>query len=183
MLAEGQRVEAYVAWINHPHSWGGFVDLIVLSECFQVQFSVISTESLYWTHYPNDAQQYVRRVYLLYDGIHYDAVIGHCLEGEIRYFSPTDEETLEKVTALARSLQVADDEQDIAIYTCKHCGLSLVGQAELARHSYDTGHNDYVELNLDGGNRQGDEDDEDDSEEARQSDEENQASDGDKTHQ
>merc|ERR1712216_118162 len=87
-MAEDKSVEEYVAWIMNSSSWGGFVDLIVLSECYQIQISVISTESLYWTHYPADESVFNRRIYLLYDGIHYDAIVGQTSDGgEARFQS------------------------------------------------------------------------------------------------
>merc|ERR1711862_688753 len=124
-------------------------DLIVLSECFEVQFSVISTESLYWTHYPDDAKRYDHRVYLLYDGVHYDAVVGDSAIGEVRFFSPTDDESMDKVAELARIQQAADGSQYCLLYTCKLCEMTLIGQAELARHCFETGHQEFVEAETD----------------------------------
>jgi len=145
-LAESRTVEEYITWIADPASWGGFVDLIVLSECMQVQISVLSIETLYWMHYPDDVHQYERRMYMFYDGVHYNGVVGKSRDGysELRLFNPTDETTMEKVLSLGRLQQV----QEAVVYSCEQCGLTVVGSAEVTRHSFETGHNNFCEIDL-----------------------------------
>lgn len=148
-LAEGRTVEEYSMWITHPSSWGGFVDLIVLSEYFRVQISVISLESLYWTHYPDDATQYNSRIYLLYDGVHYDAVVGRSHGSEVRVFNSLDEAMLDRIYSMARELQMHRQDQESSIYQCQECQEILFGQADVAKHSFDTCHCNFKEVALD----------------------------------
>jgi len=151
-MAENRTVEAYTAWITNPDSWGGFVDLIVLSECFQTQISVVSIESLeslHWTHYPDDAQLYDRRLYLLYNGVHYDAVVGTSSNCALHCFSPADEATLTKVEGLAAKWQLQLESEAMTIYECQHCGGYFTSPAECARHNSDTGHFNFKEIDLD----------------------------------
>lgn len=145
-MAENRSVEAYGAWITNSSSWGGFVDLIVLSECYQIQISVISTESLYWTHYPEDESMYNRRIYLLYDGVHYDAVVGQSSVGEVRIFSSTDSAVMQKVASMASEVQQSGAQWHVALFSCMECREILYGDSELSRHCFETGHQRFAEV-------------------------------------
>jgi len=147
-IAENRTVDAYTAWITNPSSWGGFVDLIVLSECFQTQISVVSLDGLAWTHYPDDANLYERRVYLLYNGVHYDAIVGTSGGNELRSFSPHDETLQAKVIALATEMQAALASQTLKVYECEECKAAFLNPAEAAVHCFDSGHACFREIDL-----------------------------------
>merc|ERR1712039_449570 len=140
-----------------PSSWGGFVDLIVLSECFQTQISVVSLDGLTWTHYPDDASLYERRIYLVYNGVHYDAIVGASCSGEMRSFSPHDGATQAKVMALAAELQTAITSESLKVYECEECKAAFLNPVEAAAHCFDSGHASFREVDL--GKAEADDDD------------------------
>ncbi|KAJ2468878.1 ubiquitin-specific protease otu1 [Coemansia sp. RSA 2322] len=65
-------VGEYCLWISQPASWGGGIEMAVLSETFHVEISSVDTQTLRIDRFGEG--KYVRRVILLYSGIHYDYV-------------------------------------------------------------------------------------------------------------
>ena len=55
-------------------SWGGQVEVQILSQIYKVEICVVSIEFNY-PYYFGQGQNYNKRIYLLYDGIHYDVIV------------------------------------------------------------------------------------------------------------
>mmetsp|Transcript_36161 Transcript_36161/g.35760 ORF Transcript_36161/g.35760 Transcript_36161/m.35760 type:complete len:317 (-) Transcript_36161:106-1056(-) len=84
----------YLTWIMNDESWGGGIELYILSKLLSTEFYVITVESLNAQIF-GEGQGYKQRIYLLYTGIHYDIVTRNIFEGceeddDIRAFEPTD---------------------------------------------------------------------------------------------
>lgn len=149
-LAESSKTSLeYAEWITRSDSWGGSLELIVLSEQLGVQISSVCVRSLRVDHFPHEAT-HRSRLYVCYDGIHYDAIIGKAASGggsELRVFDPADEMTLNKVVALAIELQENKQFTDTANFTlqCQHCFKLLKGEADAQQHAKETGHFNFQE--------------------------------------
>mmetsp|Transcript_12669 Transcript_12669/g.28451 ORF Transcript_12669/g.28451 Transcript_12669/m.28451 type:complete len:314 (-) Transcript_12669:42-983(-) len=139
----------YSEWISQSTSWGGSVDLMVLAEELGVQLSAVDIKTLRTENYPYEGP-YKHRAYLLYDGIHYDAVVGRKDPGrnEVRIFDPSDDGTMSKVMALAEELQRKRQFTDTAGFTlqCQQCFALLTGEAEAQKHGNETGHFNFQEV-------------------------------------
>ncbi|XP_053992293.1 ubiquitin thioesterase OTU1-like [Hylaeus volcanicus] len=61
----------YIHWIRQEESWGGYIELIALAKFYSIQLFVIDLWSGRQDEYGSDSSG--RCVYLLYDGLHYDA--------------------------------------------------------------------------------------------------------------
>lgn len=149
-LAEsGKTSLEYADWIQRDDSWGGSLELIVLSEKLGVQLSAVCVRSLRVEHFPHEGP-HRHRAYVLYDGIHYDAVVGRAAAGggEVRVFSPSDDLTLNKVVALGVELQESKQFTDTANFTlqCQHCWKKLKGEADAQEHGKQTGHFNFQEV-------------------------------------
>lgn len=70
----GRPVYEYCAWIMDDKSWGGEIELSILSTYFKVEMVVFDVTSMSRLCYGED-QGFTQRMFLLYDGIHYDLVI------------------------------------------------------------------------------------------------------------
>jgi ubiquitin thioesterase OTU1 len=70
----GCPVFEYCAWILDDKSWGGEIELSILSAHFKVEMLVFDVVSMARLCYGED-QGYTQRLFLLYDGIHYDAIM------------------------------------------------------------------------------------------------------------
>lgn len=91
--------DAYIDWIKEPNSWGGYIELIALSKAYRIQVVAVDEDSGRLDEY-GDANA-TRRIYLLYDGSHYDAVWGldECCPGKyVCTFDPADKVILNKVS-------------------------------------------------------------------------------------
>lgn len=70
----GRPVYEYCAWIMDDKSWGGEIELSILSQYYKVEMVVFDVTSMSRLCYGED-QGFSQRMFLLYDGIHYDLVV------------------------------------------------------------------------------------------------------------
>jgi ubiquitin thioesterase OTU1 len=69
----GRSNKDYCKWIQKQDSWGGAIELSILSEFYRIEISVMDTQYMRMNRFGED-KSYSKRVYLIYDGIHYDAL-------------------------------------------------------------------------------------------------------------
>lgn len=67
----GKPNKEYCEWIMKPDSWGGAIELAVLSHHYGIEMAVVDTLNAIINRFGED-QRYAHRVFLLFDGIHYD---------------------------------------------------------------------------------------------------------------
>lgn len=67
----GKPNREYCQWILKPDSWGGAIELAVLSNYYGIEMAVVDTLNAIINRFGED-QHYAHRVFLLFDGIHYD---------------------------------------------------------------------------------------------------------------
>lgn len=67
----GKPVQDYCAWIQDDNSWGGAIELAILSNHYGVEIAVVDTINAIINRFGED-QNYPHRVFLMFDGIHYD---------------------------------------------------------------------------------------------------------------
>jgi ubiquitin thioesterase OTU1 len=84
-----RSVNEYLEWITKSTSWGGGIELLILSKFFAVEICIINVETLNHVIYGQDGN-FMKRIYLLYSGIHYDAITRNIYED-------MEEETDERV--------------------------------------------------------------------------------------
>ncbi|XP_068081647.1 ubiquitin thioesterase Otu1 isoform X2 [Anabrus simplex] len=77
----GQSNSSYSDWILKPDSWGGAIELAVLSEFYGLEIDVVDTLNAIINRFGED-QHYAQRVFLVFDGIHYDPLYLEPLECE-----------------------------------------------------------------------------------------------------
>lgn len=67
----GKPVEEYCTWIQNDTSWGGAIELAILSNYYGIEIAVVDTINAIINRFGED-QNYDVRVFLMFDGIHYD---------------------------------------------------------------------------------------------------------------
>lgn len=67
----GKPNDDYCEWIRNPNSWGGAIEVSILSNFYGIEVAVIDTQSGSISKFGED-KDYPHRVFLIYDGIHYD---------------------------------------------------------------------------------------------------------------
>lgn len=61
----------YCEWIQKPESWGGAIEISILSSYYGVEIAVVDITNALINRFGED-KAYGMRVFLLFDGIHYD---------------------------------------------------------------------------------------------------------------
>lgn len=133
----GQPVDDYCRIITSANSWGGAIELAIFAQHFRTEIVSIDVETCRPYHFGEGAG-YQQRVFVLYSGIHYDAVVerqgggGGGNSAEKTLFDATDD------LALIQALSVAEQERRAKRFTntntfalrCMDCRTALVGQKE-----------------------------------------------------
>lgn len=63
--------QEYCEWIRKSSSWGGAIEVSILSSYYGVEIAVVDITNALINRFGED-KQFGMRVFLLYDGIHYD---------------------------------------------------------------------------------------------------------------
>lgn len=139
----------YGKWIMKDESWGGAIEIDILANEYRVEMCCIDIQSL---HYDVYGQGYSKRIYLLYDGIHYDILVKNQSEKsdpatDITVFDPADQSALQGALALAKECKLKKDYTDVYNFAlqCGTCYEGIKGNAEAIAHSKKTGHTNFVE--------------------------------------
>ena len=146
----GRAPTEYAVWIQCDTSWGGGIELSILSENFQLEIAAIDIKTLRVDNY-GQIEKYGTRIFLLYDGIHYDPMF---LDPENKSFPlqtifPTSDDA-----ALVKALQYAEKAHRACLYTdvanftlrCLTCNTKLTGQKSAQEHAKNTGHGNFGEI-------------------------------------
>jgi len=143
-LAECEKPSLeYCDWIAKDDSWGGFLELSILSEYFQVQIVAVDIVSTRMERFPHDDKVYPFRIFVFFDGIHYDA----CKRGEATIFRTESEEVSSEAMVVAIDLNSKKQFTDTGNFTlqCQHCWTKLRGEKEAQEHGKETGHFNFQE--------------------------------------
>ncbi|XP_068599044.1 ubiquitin thioesterase OTU1 [Brachionichthys hirsutus] len=146
----GKSNEDYCAWISRADTWGGAIEVSILSEFYRCEICVVDTQRVRMDRFGEDAG-YSKRVLLIYDGVHYDPLQKETPGSDAppqTVFSTADD------VVLAQALELADEARRKQQYTdmnrfvlrCAVCQTGLVGQREAREHAKQTGHTDFGEV-------------------------------------
>uniref|UniRef100_A0A2S2PTC0 Ubiquitin thioesterase OTU n=1 Tax=Schizaphis graminum TaxID=13262 RepID=A0A2S2PTC0_SCHGA len=145
----GKPNQDYCEWIRNPNSWGGAIEVSILSNFYGMEIAVIDTQSGSISKFGED-KDYPHRVFLIYDGIHYDPLY---LESpanpeEIQTLFPTnDDRMLDAAQMLANEAKSSRQYTDVNRFTlkCLECGCIMIGQTQAQEHAKLTAHNNFNE--------------------------------------
>jgi len=143
--------DEYCKWISYSDSWGGGIELSILSQEFNVEICSINVQDLRVDRF-NEGQP--KRCILVYSGIHYDT-IAFVPDGastldtadDIKLFDSGDDVLLEAARQLCGELKrkhYYTDTQKFGI-KCNTCGWTGQGERGAVAHAEETGHNDFGE--------------------------------------
>lgn len=144
----GKPADEYVQWITKKTSWGGAIELQILSTFLNVTVNSIDVESGRVDSFNPDAEKYI---VVLYTGIHYDAVV-FVDNGKESYVFDKNSEFGEKFLEGAKLLAKGLNHKGYVTNTntfkvkCKNCGNILDGEKGIADHASKTGHSDFGEV-------------------------------------
>jgi ubiquitin thioesterase OTU1 len=143
----GQPREKYKSWILEKNSWGGAIELGVLSAALGIELVAIEVRG---GHVYTFGQGSHLRGYLVFDGVHYDVIYASNKNNSVsKYlFKVIDEEAYKSALAIVEELRRLRQFVDTTNFTivCGSCNLALKGEAEARGHATTTGHTDFREV-------------------------------------
>ena len=148
----GKPTDEYATWILNPASWGGQIELSIFSRVLRVEIAAFDVIRDRFDVYGTE-DKYKRRIMVIYDGIHYDA-LAFCFdpslpeEMDVVQFSPKDSVVMERAKALCAEQHRARQFTDTSNFTlrCLVCQEGLVGQKGAQEHAEKTGHTNFAEF-------------------------------------
>ncbi|XP_078037253.1 yod1 deubiquitinase [Augochlora pura] len=141
----------YCKWILKPDSWGGAIELSILSKFYGLEIAVIDSVNGIINRFGED-QHYALRVFLIFDGIHYDPLYLEPLDlqgGRIKTIFPTeDKKILLEAAEIAREAKSSRQFTDVQKFTliCNECKVKLNGKVAIQQHAIETGHMNFGEV-------------------------------------
>ncbi|KAJ8901516.1 hypothetical protein NDN08_007360 [Rhodosorus marinus] len=147
----GKSSQEYQSWILRETSWGGAIELSILADHFKTEIAAIDVKTTRMDCY-GEGKDYELRGYLLYDGIHYDA-IALALGGEsnrdldVTLFASNDVVAQTKAIALAQRENKRKAYTDTANFKlkCQDCSAVVYGEKGALDHTKATAHSNYAE--------------------------------------
>jgi ubiquitin thioesterase OTU1 len=141
----------YCKWIQYSDSWGGGIELSILSQEFDIEIASINVQDLRVDRF-NEGKS--RRCILVYSGIHYDTIAfvpagssTFSPDNDIKLFDAGDDVILQAARELCGELKKQryyTDTQNFDI-KCNTCGWKGAGQQGAVQHANETGHYDFGE--------------------------------------
>jgi len=145
----GKPNSEYCKWILDDKSWGGAIEIAVLSNYYGIEIAVVDTINAIINRFGED-QKYAHRVLLLFDGIHYDPLFLESLQGgDIQTIFPVeDDRILRDAEQLAQEAKSSRQFTDVNKFTlkCMICNIMISGQVQAQQHAQSTGHANFGEI-------------------------------------
>lgn len=148
-VLDNKDPDKYCRWIKSADSWGGQVELLILSIYFETEIFSVDVQTLRVDRYNEGAP---RRCFVVYSGIHYDTIalsmFGSAPEEDVKVFEmPVSDEILPQAIELCRQLQEKHYFTDTAGFKikCNVCGQMCTGEKGATEHAASTGHYDFGE--------------------------------------
>ncbi|KAK0611181.1 hypothetical protein B0T14DRAFT_487975 [Immersiella caudata] len=148
----GDEPLRYTSRMKQMDTWGGAIELSILSDIYDVEICSIDVKSLRIDRFGEGKEQ---RIIILYSGIHYDRIafcmdLSYPVEVDVSRWSTDDDEVLDKAKELAQRLQrlhYYTDTTDFVI-KCEICNWIGQGTKEAAQHERETGHGRFGEMSI-----------------------------------
>ncbi|KFO19652.1 ubiquitin thioesterase OTU1 [Fukomys damarensis] len=146
----GKTNQEYCDWIKRDDTWGGAIEISILSKFYQCEICVVDTQTVRIDRFGEDAG-YSKRVLLIYDGIHYDPLQRNFPDPDtppLTIFSSNDDIVLVQALELADEARRKRQFTDVNRFTlrCMVCQKGLTGQEEAREHAKETGHTSFGEV-------------------------------------
>ena len=140
----GKDPDKYCKWIMDKETWGGGIELSILSKFFQIQIGVADIQHITIEYFGN----YDKCIYLLYNNIHYDVFYKE-ENGKITgIFDTQDGNVKNEIMDICLELQKHEKYVDSTLFSieCMQCGLLMNGQKDVVEHSSKTGHINFKQV-------------------------------------
>lgn len=142
----GRPNHEYSEWILKPTSWGGGIEIAILSNHLKYAIYVLDVDACKYEKF--NEQLYDQFIIIAYNGVHYDTV--EILDGSYHQtvFDIREkdsqfllQETLKVAREMKREGKTFNTTRDSIL--CNTCGTTLIGEREVSKHAEKTGHVDF----------------------------------------
>jgi ubiquitin thioesterase OTU1 len=145
-----QPKSKYIEFIQNPKNWGGALEVKMFSEIFKTQIVCIDVKTNRADIYGED-KMYAQRIYLLYNGIHYDPLVMNLDLGadpstDITIFSSNDNETFDMMKCLLLEYKNQGDYVEFYCLECKSCPEKFKNEDEAVEHSINHNHWEFNQI-------------------------------------
>ncbi|KAH8351657.1 hypothetical protein KR059_010648 [Drosophila kikkawai] len=145
----GKSNAEYCSWIQKADSWGGAIEVAILSNYYGIEIDVVDIQNAIINRFGED-KNFGLRVFLLFDGIHYDPLYMETAQSA----APATIFPVEEMGVYQQAEQLANEAKSSRQYTnvdkftlrCMQCDVRLVGQAQAQEHAQATGHSRFGEI-------------------------------------
>lgn len=138
----------YCEWLTKKDHWGGAIELNVFSKHYQIEINAVDVQSGRIDRF-GENNSYPNRVFVMYDGIHYDPMGLEQNNTIIRTVFPTSDVTSQQMAlAVASELKEKRQFTDLVGFSlrCLVCSTPLKGQKQAQQHAKETGHMNFGEV-------------------------------------
>ncbi|ANB11400.1 Otu1p [Sugiyamaella lignohabitans] len=150
----GRKSTEYINWILQQNSWGGAIELDILSKHFDVTICSLDVSTGRVDHFNPGKGQFI---IVIYSGIHYDTVAMSPFvedqgtdELDTTVFTADEEgaRVLDALSILGARLKELHYYTDTAGFSlrCKVCNTVVKGEKGATKHAESTGHVDFGEV-------------------------------------
>lgn len=140
----GCSQDEYCRFIMDPMHWGGYIEMGILSKLYDVEIAVLHIQEC--RIMPVSSGAPTKRVFLLYDNTHYDAVVfrGYGID-ELRRPNIDDSVSMQLAEDMMQKLKLTGCYTDTknGMMKCDKCGKMCQGKGEAQQHTNKTGHNEF----------------------------------------
>lgn len=146
----GKSTAEYARWIRQANSWGGAIELSIYAKIYATEIFALDVINGIGSCFGED-EGFGRRVYCIFDGIHYDAIalspVPEEMDLDITECKPWDQPIEQMALDFLQQEKRAGkftDTQNFQIL-CQQCQTILKGEKGAAMHAMQTGHSQFVE--------------------------------------
>lgn len=145
----GRSRDEYCKWINKANSWGGAIEILILANHFDIEICSIDVATGREDRFGEGRPM---RGFIVYSGIHYDAIALTPMSGASPSFDttifsandPSVKNAVFKLTNYLRKIHYYTDTTNFLL-KCKICQRNLHGRKDALEHAKATGHSNFDE--------------------------------------
>ena len=144
----GKKNSEYCEWIKNSTSWGGCIEVNILSKYYKCEICVVDIQTGRIDRFGEDCL-YPSRVFIIYDGIHFDPLHLEIDSNKVQTkFSTQDDRIMADALRLAKEAKNARQFTDVNNFKlkCLSCYEPLAGQTAAQSHAEKTGHINFGEF-------------------------------------
>lgn len=149
----GMTKQEYREKIIQPDTWGGAIELSIFSKIFNIQIASMDVQSSRVDIF-GELEEYDRRIYVIYNGVHYDPLVmnledGSSSETDVTIFTPEDYEKFVMFKEYVQSFKNSGDFVDLSNINnikCEVCTEEFFDEESALKHGQEYDHWNFKQI-------------------------------------